>query len=170
MEPITLSSLRYRANSARYQELKNTLIQIPGRKSPMTIREIWAEARADKKFWNRVMHLEFTPPAVPAPVASPLIVGAKGKTVKALLDSLRAQRDQADAAIAAILKKPAFVSHVSPKNKYRCDTINCKETAVVRVTIYDESEWDGVKSITFHCLAHGSKKAGRPVYHKPETV
>ncbi len=65
---MTLMSLRHRAHRAEYNSLKNTPISIPGRKSQMTIREIWSAAAKSKRFWNAVKHIEFTPPT---PIATP---------------------------------------------------------------------------------------------------
>ena len=99
---MNLMSLRSKTShdTPLMHTVQDCLISVPGEKEPLTVRQIFNKGAKSKRYWNRVKLTEFTPPA--APIASPLIVGVEGKTVKALLETLRAKRDEAAAAIVAI--------------------------------------------------------------------
>lgn len=104
---MNLMSLRSKTShdTPLMHTVQDIIVPLPGSDEKLTVRQIFNKGAKSKRYWNKVKLTEVPlPTAQAAPVASPLIVGAEGKTVKALLDTLRAQRDQADAAIALIEK------------------------------------------------------------------
>jgi hypothetical protein len=105
---MNLMSLRSKTShdTPLMHTVQDIIVPIPGSDEKLTVRQIFNKGAKSKRYWNKVKLTEVPLPTarVATPVASPLIVGAEGKTVKALLESLRAQRDQADAAIVLIEK------------------------------------------------------------------
>lgn len=60
---MKISTLRSRISrdGVFYRAVKNATVKVPGKKNPLTVKELWAECRADAEFYARVKDKEFKP-------------------------------------------------------------------------------------------------------------